>query len=472
MSRSTSRGMCISGGPGRSSRRPQQGRCCRRSRPARCRWIYEAWRGSLIDLDTTAICSAIARPGRSSLVAAVFMDTSRGRDQRDQRSDRVALLAYGRHCWPMRLSRRPTSPSPPACWRSRHSLSPQPGSHREGGIAADGGPRISSMNLIGYLGGPRVSWRGRLSRFQRDTGGLVAACSRSLPPIRCAVSPVFEPFVPWSGWPVSSSSISPVFVLGAPSGKLIEVAGFSRLIVASAVHFSGPDRAIGAIVLRLCDSLTYGGVSLFVVVFVYPFAAEMSGKGDIPKRGLIPAPFALGALQRCLLMDDDAWVAADPEHHPDDLLQGPPRGRALAPASLARSSSPRSARLTWNGAAGAHPAAGDIKATARCTRNEPEVGQMAARIRVGGDSAAGRGRDRQQRLHVRDPGRFTTRRRNEVAWHGRADPASEITQVTAGLGGRGALVSILRSSAFRLMRVLEIRPRLDEPPSASRCWLR
>ena len=41
--------------------------------------------------------------------------------------------------------------------------------------------------------------------------------------------------------------------------------------------------------------LTYGGVSLFVVVFaVYPFAAEMFRRSDIPKR-LIPGTIALGA---------------------------------------------------------------------------------------------------------------------------------------------------------------------------------
>jgi H+/gluconate symporter-like permease len=45
----------------------------------------------------------------------------------------------------------------------------------------------------------------------------------------------------------------------------------------------------------VCAILTYGGVSLFVVVFaVYPFAAEMFRQSDIPKR-LIPATIALGA---------------------------------------------------------------------------------------------------------------------------------------------------------------------------------
>jgi H+/gluconate symporter-like permease len=45
----------------------------------------------------------------------------------------------------------------------------------------------------------------------------------------------------------------------------------------------------------VCALLTYGGVSLFVVVFaVYPFAAELFRQSDIPKR-LIPATIALGA---------------------------------------------------------------------------------------------------------------------------------------------------------------------------------
>ncbi len=45
----------------------------------------------------------------------------------------------------------------------------------------------------------------------------------------------------------------------------------------------------------VCAMLTYGGVSLFVVVFaVYPFAAEMFRQSDIPKR-LIPGTIALGA---------------------------------------------------------------------------------------------------------------------------------------------------------------------------------
>ncbi|WP_242107024.1 GntP family permease [Luteimonas aquatica] len=86
----------------------------------------------------------------------------------------------------------------------------------------------------------------------------------------------------------------PVFLLGAVFGKLIELSGFSKAIVAAVIRLVGARRAMLSIVL-VCALLTYGGVSLFVVVFaVYPFAAELFRQGDIPKR-LIPGTIALGA---------------------------------------------------------------------------------------------------------------------------------------------------------------------------------
>ena len=89
-------------------------------------------------------------------------------------------------------------------------------------------------------------------------------------------------------------SYLPVFILGAVFGKVIELSGFARSIVTAAIDLVGRSRSILAIVL-VCALLTYGGVSLFVVVFaVYPFAAEMFRQGNIPKR-LIPGTIALGA---------------------------------------------------------------------------------------------------------------------------------------------------------------------------------
>ncbi len=89
-------------------------------------------------------------------------------------------------------------------------------------------------------------------------------------------------------------SYFPVFVLGAVFGKVIELSGFSKSIVSAVIKLLGRERSMLSIVV-VCALLTYGGVSLFVVVFaVYPFAAEMFKQGDIPKR-LIPGTIALGA---------------------------------------------------------------------------------------------------------------------------------------------------------------------------------
>jgi H+/gluconate symporter-like permease len=89
-------------------------------------------------------------------------------------------------------------------------------------------------------------------------------------------------------------SYFPVFMLGAVFGKVIELSGFSKSIVSAVIGVLGRERAVLSIVV-VCAILTYGGVSLFVVVFaVYPFAAEMFRQGDIPKR-LIPCTIALGA---------------------------------------------------------------------------------------------------------------------------------------------------------------------------------
>ena len=86
----------------------------------------------------------------------------------------------------------------------------------------------------------------------------------------------------------------PMFLLGAVFGKLIELSGFAHSIVRAVLRLVGPNKAILAVVL-VCAVLTYGGVSLFVVVFaVYPFAAELYRKAAIPKR-LLPATIALGA---------------------------------------------------------------------------------------------------------------------------------------------------------------------------------
>jgi H+/gluconate symporter-like permease len=85
----------------------------------------------------------------------------------------------------------------------------------------------------------------------------------------------------------------PVFLLGAVLGKVIELSGFAKSIIASVSQFCGPKYAVISIAL-VCGLLTYGGVSLFVVVFAaYPFAAEMFKAANLPKR-FIPATIVAG----------------------------------------------------------------------------------------------------------------------------------------------------------------------------------
>jgi H+/gluconate symporter-like permease len=86
----------------------------------------------------------------------------------------------------------------------------------------------------------------------------------------------------------------PLFMLGAIFGKLMDDSGSARVIAQKIADFTGPDRAILAIILA-CGVLTYGGVSLFVVAFaVYPIAKSLFRAADIPKR-LIPAAIACGS---------------------------------------------------------------------------------------------------------------------------------------------------------------------------------
>jgi len=86
----------------------------------------------------------------------------------------------------------------------------------------------------------------------------------------------------------------PVFMLGAVFGKVMEDTLLAKGISHAIMEKLGHKHAILAVVLS-CAILTYGGVSLFVVVFaVYPFAAALFKEADIPKR-LVPGCIALGS---------------------------------------------------------------------------------------------------------------------------------------------------------------------------------
>lgn len=86
----------------------------------------------------------------------------------------------------------------------------------------------------------------------------------------------------------------PVFMLGAVFGKLMEDTGMAQSVAVSLSRLIGKKRAILGVFLASAV-LTYGGVSLFVVVFaVYPLAISLFREANLPRR-LIPGTVALGA---------------------------------------------------------------------------------------------------------------------------------------------------------------------------------
>jgi H+/gluconate symporter-like permease len=89
-------------------------------------------------------------------------------------------------------------------------------------------------------------------------------------------------------------SFFPIFLLGAVFGKVMEDTLLAKGISHAIMEKLGPKHAMLAVVMS-CAILTYGGVSLFVVVFaVYPFAANLYREANIPKR-LVPGTIALGS---------------------------------------------------------------------------------------------------------------------------------------------------------------------------------
>jgi H+/gluconate symporter-like permease len=85
----------------------------------------------------------------------------------------------------------------------------------------------------------------------------------------------------------------PLFLLGAIFGRLMSDSGSASAIARWIVSRLGPSQALLAIVLA-CGILTYGGVSVFVVVFAsYPVAVALFRAANTPKR-LIPGAILLG----------------------------------------------------------------------------------------------------------------------------------------------------------------------------------
>ncbi len=117
---------------------------------------------------------------------------------------------------------------------------------------------------------------------------LLAAVSQGLSPMP-AYTELFM-----SKAAVYVKSFLPIFILGAVFGKIMEETGLAKAIAYRILQAVGKERSILSIVIA-GGVLTYGGISLFVVVFaIYPFAASMFKEAGIPKR-LIPGCIVLGA---------------------------------------------------------------------------------------------------------------------------------------------------------------------------------
>ena len=86
----------------------------------------------------------------------------------------------------------------------------------------------------------------------------------------------------------------PAFFLGAVYGKVMDMTGSARSLAEKLVSLIGAQRAVAAVVLP-CLLMTYGGISLFVVVFViYPMGYAIYRAANLP-RTLLPGAIAVGA---------------------------------------------------------------------------------------------------------------------------------------------------------------------------------
>jgi H+/gluconate symporter-like permease len=86
----------------------------------------------------------------------------------------------------------------------------------------------------------------------------------------------------------------PAFCLGAIYGKVMELTGSARSLGQKLIQVIGPKFAILAVIIP-CLLMTYGGISLFVVVFViYPMGYAIFRSANLP-RTLLPGCIAFGA---------------------------------------------------------------------------------------------------------------------------------------------------------------------------------
>jgi H+/gluconate symporter-like permease len=147
------------------------------------------------------------------------------------------------------------------------------------------------MGLLGILAGLALlvflAFRGWSVLLLAPVAALIAACFAG------------EPLLAhWTQTFMGSASgfiaqFFPLFLLGALFGKLMEDSGAVSAIARWMTEKLGVRRAVLAVVLAGA-AVTYGGVSLFVAIFVLtPMAQALFQTAGVPRR-LMPATIALG----------------------------------------------------------------------------------------------------------------------------------------------------------------------------------
>ena len=140
-----------------------------------------------------------------------------------------------------------------------------------------------SLALLMFL-----AYKGMSTIWAAPVCALLVAFTGGLPLISTYAGSYMEGFVGFTkAW-------FPTFMLGAVFGKLMDSTGAARAVGYWIIKVIGKRFAILAVVLA-CAAMTYGGISLFVAIFViYPLALAVYREANIP-REMIPGTFTLGA---------------------------------------------------------------------------------------------------------------------------------------------------------------------------------
>ena len=142
--------------------------------------------------------------------------------------------------------------------------------------------------LIGLVLLMYLAYRGYSIIWVAPLTALVVAFTGDLPLIAAYRDTYMSGFVGFT------KSWFPVFMLGAIFGHLMDYTGAARSIAHWLTGIFGAKRAILGVIVG-CAVLTYGGISLFVVVFaMYPLALALFREANISRK-LIPGCIALGS---------------------------------------------------------------------------------------------------------------------------------------------------------------------------------